>query len=97
MPDQLRLWEAMDLYASFYPDPRDPERLLNDLGLAEKRKTAFGKLSGGGSTSSQIATVGRPTLLREEMFRGERALARLGPSSCGRCLSDGWRGARGGR
>ena len=29
LPDQLRVWEALDLYASFYPNPRDWERLLD--------------------------------------------------------------------
>src|SRR4026208_670599 len=30
LPDQIRVWEAIDLYASFYPAPRDGEQLLVD-------------------------------------------------------------------
>ena len=47
LPDNLKVWEALDMYASFYKHPLDWEELLEDLGLAEKRKTAFRKLSGG--------------------------------------------------
>jgi ABC-2 type transport system ATP-binding protein len=47
LPDNLKVWEAMDMYASFYDGHLDWEELLEDLGLAEKRKTAFRKLSGG--------------------------------------------------
>jgi ABC-2 type transport system ATP-binding protein len=47
LPDRMRVWEALDLYSSFYPDPVDWEKLLVELGLAEKRNTAFTKLSGG--------------------------------------------------
>ncbi len=69
LPDHLRVWEALDLYASFYPQPRDQERLLNDLGLAEKRNTAFGKLSGGQKQrlSVALALIGNPkvTILDE--------------------------------
>ena len=35
LPDQLRVWEALDLYASFYEQPADWERLIDDLGLAD--------------------------------------------------------------
>ena len=69
LPDHLRVWEALDLYASFYPQPRDQEQLLNDLGLAEKRNTAFGKLSGGQKQrlSVALALIGNPkvTILDE--------------------------------
>lgn len=47
LPDRLRVWEALDLYASFYPNPLDWRVLLSQLGLEEKRNAAFGKLSGG--------------------------------------------------
>ena len=63
LPDQLRVWEALDLYASFYEQPADWERLIDDLGLATQRKTAFGKLSGGQKQrlSIALALVGNPT------------------------------------
>jgi ABC-2 type transport system ATP-binding protein len=58
----MRVWEALDLYASFYDQPADPEELLSDLGLLEKRNTAFAKLSGGQKQrlSIALALVGSP-------------------------------------
>jgi len=47
LPEKMRVDEAMALFASFYPNPADGERLLEDLGLAEKRRTPYKKLSGG--------------------------------------------------
>jgi len=47
LPDNLKVWEALDLYASFYEQTLDWEELLAGLGLADKRETAFRKLSGG--------------------------------------------------
>jgi ABC-2 type transport system ATP-binding protein len=47
LPDRMRVWEALDLYASFYPKPVDWRELLLQLGLEEKSNTAFSKLSGG--------------------------------------------------
>jgi ABC-2 type transport system ATP-binding protein len=47
LPDNLKVWEALDLYASFYKRTVDWEDLIESLGLAEKRDTSFRKLSGG--------------------------------------------------
>jgi ABC-2 type transport system ATP-binding protein len=47
LPDNLKVWEALDLYASFYDRTVDWEDLICELGLTEKRNTAFRKLSGG--------------------------------------------------
>jgi ABC-2 type transport system ATP-binding protein len=47
LPDDIRVWEALDLFASFYRKPAEWRPLLDILGLAEKRKAAFAKLSGG--------------------------------------------------
>ncbi len=47
LPDRMKVWEALDLYASFYPKAADWEELLVQLGLEEKRNTPFSKLSGG--------------------------------------------------
>jgi ABC-2 type transport system ATP-binding protein len=47
LPDRMRVWEALDLYASFYPKPVDWRELLVQLGLEEKRNAPFAKLSGG--------------------------------------------------
>jgi ABC-2 type transport system ATP-binding protein len=47
LPERMRVWEALDLYASFYPRAVDWQALLARLGMAEKRNTPFAKLSGG--------------------------------------------------
>jgi ABC-2 type transport system ATP-binding protein len=47
LPDRMRVWEALDLYASFYPKPLDWRELLAQLGLEDKRDAPFAKLSGG--------------------------------------------------
>jgi ABC-2 type transport system ATP-binding protein len=47
LPDRMKVWEALDLYASFYPQPVDWRELLAQLGLEEKRNAHFSSLSGG--------------------------------------------------
>jgi ABC-2 type transport system ATP-binding protein len=47
LPDRMKVWEALDLYASFYPKSTNWKELLAQLGLEEKRNTPFSKLSGG--------------------------------------------------
>ncbi len=47
LPERMRVWEALDLYASFYPQAVDWNELLLQLGLEEKRNAPFAKLSGG--------------------------------------------------
>ena len=47
LPARIKVWEALDLYASFYDQAVDGRALLDRLGLADKRNAAFAKLSGG--------------------------------------------------
>lgn len=47
LPDNIKVWEALDMYKSFYDRTVNWEDLLEELGLAEKRNAAFRKLSGG--------------------------------------------------
>jgi ABC-2 type transport system ATP-binding protein len=47
LPDRMKVWEALDLYTSFYEHTLDWEELIVELGLEEKRNTSFSKLSGG--------------------------------------------------
>ena len=44
---RIKVWEAVDLWASLYSRPVDGERLLDQLGLTEKRNAWFMTLSGG--------------------------------------------------
>ncbi|AVT36719.1 multidrug ABC transporter ATP-binding protein [Plantactinospora sp. BB1] len=64
LPDRLKVWEALDLYSSFYPEPADWRALMEELGLTAKRNTVFGKLSGGQKQrlSVALALVGNPRI-----------------------------------
>ncbi|SMD24366.1 ABC transporter ATP-binding protein [Kibdelosporangium aridum] len=64
LPEKMRVAEAMDLYSSFYPNPADGDKLLDDLGLTSKRRTPFKKLSGGQQQRLAIALalVGNPEI-----------------------------------
>jgi ABC-2 type transport system ATP-binding protein len=44
---RIKVWEAVDLWASLYPKAVDGKRLLEQLGLSEKRNAWFMTLSGG--------------------------------------------------
>lgn len=64
LPDNMKVWEALDLYSSFHADPADWRALLDEWGLAEKRNARFGKLSGGQKQRLFIALalVGNPRI-----------------------------------
>jgi len=47
LPDQLKVGEALDLFASFYPNPVSWPQLLERLGLVEKKSAYISKISGG--------------------------------------------------
>lgn len=47
LPDRLKVWEALDLYSSFYARTLDWRKLMEQWGLTEKRNAAFADLSGG--------------------------------------------------
>ena len=47
LPDRMRVWEALDLFASVTPDALDWRVLLEQWGLDDKRKSSFASLSGG--------------------------------------------------
>ena len=47
LPDRMKVWEALDLFSSFAPNSCDWQPLVEQWGLADKRKAAFSSLSGG--------------------------------------------------
>jgi ABC-2 type transport system ATP-binding protein len=47
LPDRIKVWEALDLFASVAPEPLDWRVLIEQWGLNEKRKAGFSGLSGG--------------------------------------------------
>ena len=54
--------EVLRLFAAYYDQPADPEELLERVGLADRRRSAWKSLSGGEQQrlSLALALVGRP-------------------------------------
>ncbi len=70
---KITVREAVEEFASFYPDPDDPATLLERLGLTEKAGTRFEKLSGGQKQrlSVALALIGRPQVaILDELTTG---------------------------
>jgi ABC-2 type transport system ATP-binding protein len=65
LQDRLRVHEAVELFAALYPKAEDPDRLIKEWGLQERRNAAFGDLSGGQKQRLFItlALVNRPELV----------------------------------
>ena len=63
--DRLKVGEALDLFASFYPNPAPWPELLEQLGLSEKKGEYFSKLSGGQQQRLFIALalINKPRLV----------------------------------
>ncbi len=62
---QLTVREMLAAQASYFPDPRDPDEVLELVGLTEKARVRGKSLSGGQRRRLDVALgiVGRPTLL----------------------------------
>jgi ABC-2 type transport system ATP-binding protein len=70
---KLTIREALDLYASFYPNPVNGVSLARRLGLGEKLDARYAKLSGGQQQRLAIALalIGRPRIaLLDELTTG---------------------------
>jgi ABC-2 type transport system ATP-binding protein len=73
LPDKIYVREALELFASFYPDPVAPADLLRQLSLEDKADTRYMNLSGGQRQrlSIALALVGRPELaILDELTTG---------------------------
>ena len=77
LPDRLRVGEAVDLFAG--PRARDGGELLEQFGLAERRRSAFSSLSGGERQRLflVLALLNRPRLVvLDELTQGLDPAAR---------------------
>ena len=79
LPDRLKVWEALDLYSSFYGAPVAWRQLSDRLGLDDKLDTRFADLSGGQRQrlSIALALVGDPEVaVLDELTTGLDPAAR---------------------
>ncbi len=79
LPDRIRVWEALDLFAAMSPRSRDWGAMARDWGLYEKRDAAFANLSGGQRQRLfvALALVNEPELVfLDEMTTGLDPAAR---------------------
>jgi len=73
LPPDIKVSEALELFASFYRNSADWNELLTLLGIAEKRNTKFKHLSGGQKQrlSIALALVGNPRIaILDELTTG---------------------------
>jgi ABC-2 type transport system ATP-binding protein len=73
LPPRLRVGEALELFASFYAHPLDPQEVLQTLSIKNIELTAFKNLSGGEKqrVSIALALVGNPKIaILDELTTG---------------------------
>jgi len=79
LPEKLRVGEALELYASFYPEPASSAELIEVLGLGTVVNSYWGVLSGGQKQrlSIALALIGGPTIaILDELTTGLDPAAR---------------------
>ena len=90
LPDRMRVAEALDLFAT--PRARDGGELLEQFGLAERRRSAFSSLSGGERQRLflVLALLNRPRLvILDELTQGLDPAARRNVWEAVRQLHEG--------
>jgi ABC-2 type transport system ATP-binding protein len=65
LPPELTVWELVERFAGYYPDPRSVSETLELVGLGDRRDARAGTLSGGQQRRLDVAMalVGNPDLL----------------------------------